>query len=159
MSQSNSETTHRDFEQTMTMNAAPDAIYDFVADIRNFPKYMPTTKNAEPQEGDRVRVQGAAHGHEYDAAGYLRRNTGNNRLEWGADEGYYSGSLEASPDGDGSKVTVKISFRGAPPGSDPDQAPPPAEVQDALVKALQSIQNYVEGDGGKVKPQAEKDSE
>ena len=159
MSQSNSETTHSDFQQSLSMEASPDAIYDFVADIRNFPKYMPTTKSAEPQGEGRVRVQGEAHGHAYDGDGYLRRNAENNRMEWGADEGYYNGWLEAVPEGDGSKVTVQISFRGAPPGSDPDDAPPPAEVDDALMKALESIRNYVQGEGGKVKPQAETESE
>ena len=141
------------------MEASPDAVYDFVADIRNFPKYMPTTKSAQSQGEGRVRVQGEAHGHKYDGDGYLRRNSDTNRMEWGADEGYYNGWLEAKPEGDSSMVTVQISFRGAPPGSDPDNAPPPEEVDDALKKALESIRNFVQGEGGKVKPEAEKESE
>ena len=159
MSQSKSDTTHHDFEQTLAMSATPDEIYDFVADIDNFPKYMPTTKHAESQGPGRVRVRGEAHGHKYDGDGYLRRSEDNARMEWGADQGYYKGWLEAAPDGEGAKVTVHLTFRGAPPGADPRDTPPPAEVDDALMKSLESIRNYVQGEGGKVKPEAEKDSE
>ncbi len=110
-----------EFEQSLRMQAPPDRVMAFVADFRNLPRYVPTTKDVQPEGEDRVHVQGEAQGHSYDADGYLRRSEGG--LEWGADEGYYNGWLRVEPDGEGSQVTVGISLRGHPPGADPNGAP------------------------------------
>lgn len=144
-----------EYESVMTMQASPQDVFDFVADIGNMPKYMPTTKSAQSQGEDRVRVQGEANHRSYDSDGYLRRDADNTRLDWGADEGYYSGWMQVEPQGSGSKVTVHISLRGTPPGADPNQAPPSGQIQEGLDKALQSIQNHVEGKGGKEESSAE----
>jgi hypothetical protein len=141
-----------DFEQTLTMQAEPDRVMAFVSDVRNLPRYVPTTKAAQPEDGERVRVQGEAQGHGYDADGYLRRRDG--QLEWGADEGYYSGWLRVQPDGDGSQVTVGISLRGHPPGADPGEAPSGEQINEGLRKGLESIRNQLEGRGGKEEPSA-----
>lgn len=46
-----------EYEQSMAMAASPEAIFDFVSDIENLPKYLPTTKSAQPQgEGSLVTV-------------------------------------------------------------------------------------------------------
>ena len=142
-------------EQTMTMRASPEQVLDFVADIGNMPSYLPTTKSAQPQGTDRVRVQGEAMGHKYDSDGYLRRDAAANRLEWGADEGYYSGWLQATEDGPGgSSVTVHISLRSAPPGADSSKGPSEEQINEGLLMGLRSIQNHVEGRGGKEEPSA-----
>jgi uncharacterized membrane protein len=144
-----------EYEQTMTMQAPPERVIEFVADIRNMPSYLPTTKSAQAQGEDRVRVQGEAQGHKYDSDGFLRRDAQAKRLEWGADEGYYSGWLQVSDDGSGgSAVTVHISLRGHPPGSDGSNAPSDEQINEGLVKGLRSIQNHVEGRGGKEEPSA-----
>jgi uncharacterized protein YndB with AHSA1/START domain len=153
-SSSNSETAHRDFESSLSMNASPEQVFDFISDIANLPKYLPTTKSAQPQGPERVRVQGEANGHKYDGDGYLRPNKDALRLEWGADEGYYNGWMQVEKSGNGSSVKVHISFRGAPPGRSEEDAPPPEQVQEGLDKSLQSIQNFVEGKGGKEEPSA-----
>ena len=143
-----------EYEESLTVRADARKVFDFVADVRNMPKYLPTTKDAQSQGEDRVRVQGEAQGHRYDSDGYLRRDEAANRLEWGADEGYYSGWLQIRPDGDASNVTVHISLRGRPPGADEGNAPDPAQVQEGLRKGLESIRNHVEGHGGKEEPSA-----
>ena len=77
------------------------------------------------------------------------------RLEWGADEGYYSGWLQVQETGAGtSAVTIHISLRGHPPGADPSRAPTDEQINEGLVKGLRSIQNHVEGQGGKEEPSA-----
>lgn len=143
-----------EYEQTMTMRASPEQVLDFVADIGNMPSYLPTTKSAQPQGEDRVRVQGEAQGHRYDSDGYLRRDREAKRLEWGADEGYYSGWLQVSEDGAGASVTVHISLRDKPPGADRSGGPSDEQINEGLVKGLRSIQNHVEGRGGKEEPSA-----
>jgi uncharacterized protein YndB with AHSA1/START domain len=144
-----------EYEQTTTMRAPPERVFEFVADIRNMPSYLPTTQSAEPQGGERVRVQGEAQGHRYDSDGFLRRDPGRRRLEWGADEGYYSGWLQVQETGAGtSTVTVHISLRDHPPGADPSHAPSEEQINEGLIKGLRSIQNHVEGRGGKEEPSA-----
>jgi hypothetical protein len=96
-------------------------------------------------------------GHRYDADGYLRPNPEKLRLEWGADEGYYSGWLQVEGQNgnghDSAQVTVHLSFK-EKPGQDSGHAPSDADIQEGMQKALQSIQNYVEGTGGKEEPAA-----
>lgn len=143
-----------DYQQSLTINAPANQILEFVGDIRNMPKYLPTTKNAEAQGEGRVRVQGEAKGHKYDSDGFLRRLE--NRLEWGADEGYYSGFLTVEPSGnDSSNVTVSISLNGTPPGADPNERPSDEQINEGLRKGLESINNFVTGQGGKEKPSVE----
>ena len=98
--------------------------------VENLPKYLPTTHSAQPQQGDRVRVQGEAQGHEYDADGFFRTDKDAHRIEWGADEQYYSGWLEVTGQGDDSSMTVHLSFSGGPPAGQGD-APQRREQQRA----------------------------
>lgn len=143
------------YEQSRTIPASAEEIFAFVSDIRNLPQYLPTTKAAQPQQGERVRVQGEAKGHQYDADGYFRYDEANHRLEWGADEHYYSGRLEIVPQSaDSAEVTVQLSFRGGPPGADPNEGPSDADINEGIVKALESIENHVTGRGGKEEPSA-----
>ena len=60
-----------EYEESLTIRAPVDRVFDFIADVSNLPKYLPTTKDAQSQGGDRVRVQGEAQGHNYNADGYL----------------------------------------------------------------------------------------
>ncbi len=144
----------QEFEESTTVEAAAERVYDFVSDVRNLPKYLPTTESAEPQQGERVRVQGEVEGHEYDSDGYFRKDESAHRLEWGADEHYYSGWLEVEGQGDTSEVTVHLTFKGRPPADKqpeqnedaPDRGPSKDDIREGLVKSLESIKNFVEGD-------------
>ena len=152
-----------EFEHSTTIDASPDEVYTFMSKVENLPKYLPTTHSAEPQQGDHVRVQGEAQGHEYDADGFFRADESNHRIEWGADEQYYSGWLEVTGQGDNSTMTVHLSFSGGPPAGEGDapsdesnNAPNRDEIQEGLVKSLESIKNFVEEgrSGGKEEPSA-----
>jgi uncharacterized protein YndB with AHSA1/START domain len=140
----------REFEERTIIRAAPDAVFDFVADVRNMPRYLPTTRYAEPQEGDRVRVQGEAAGHGYDADGFLRAHRQRRRLEWGSDEHNYSGHLDVRPHGDdASEVAVHLSFQSYPQGAAHQHGPSDADIREGLRRALRSIEHLVTGTGGK----------
>ncbi|ADI14598.1 SRPBCC family protein [Truepera radiovictrix] len=152
-----------EFEHSTTIQASPDEVFAFIGKVENLPKYLPTTKSAQPQGSERVRVQGEARGHPYDADGYFRRDAARHRLEWGADEGHYSGWLAVEAQGEGAQMTVHLSFSGGPPAGEggapgeTDQAGPNREqIQEGLVKALLSIKNFVEKgrSGGKEAPSA-----
>lgn len=149
------------FEQSQTAQAGADAIFEFVSDVRNLPKYLPTTHSAEPQEGERVRVKGEAQGHAYDSDGYFRVDKSARRMEWGSDgEMNYSGWLQVEAAGnEGSQVTVHIEM--SPPQEMIDamkeQGGHDKVVNDGIQKSLQSIANIMEGKGGKVEPDAATD--
>lgn len=144
-----------EYEQSLTVHAAPDAVFDFIADVHNMPKYLPTVKHAEPEEGERVHMEGDAKGHHYDSDGHLHADHAALRLEWGSDgEHAYSGWMQVGDAGDGqSQVTVHLSF--APPphisaNLEKSTGDRDATINEELQTALQSIQNEVEGKGGKV---------
>src|SRR5690349_8011913 len=87
-----------EYESSIVVEAAPDAVFQFVSDVRNLPKYLPTTHNAESQGEDRVRVQGKAAGHLYDSDGYFRVSPAAKKMEWGSDgERRYKGCMEIIP--------------------------------------------------------------
>lgn len=143
-----------EYEERLHVRADTEEVFDFVADVSNLPKYLPTTKQAQDQGPERVRVQGEAAGHRYDADGFLRPDRENMRLEWGADEGYYSGWMQLRPDGGGTEVAVHISLRDrlGDPEARADGGPSPEQVREGLRKGLESIRNHVEGRGGKEEP-------
>lgn len=147
-----------EYQGTRTIQASPDEVFAFVSDVRNLPRYLPTTQRAEPQDGE--RVEGEAQGHHYQADGHFHQDPQNRRLEWGSDgEINYSGTLEVRPGGDSaSEVRVHLRFEPDPqraPNQDmPGQAPSDNQIQEGIDKALESIQNFVEGRGGKEEPSA-----
>ena len=144
-----------EFDESMRIDAPATRVFDFVSKAQNLPKYLPTTRNATPEPGGRVRVQGEAEGHPYDADGYLRADREHLRLEWGADERHYKGHLEVSPRGKQvSEVRVHLSFQGGPGGSAGNQGPSPEEVREGIRHALRSIENHVTGRGGREEPPA-----
>lgn len=155
-----------DFEHRQRIAAPRDHIYSFISNVANLPKYVPTTKAAEALPGGKVRVQGEAQGHRYDSDGYFRADAAARRIEWGAEERDYSGYLDVADAGDGgSDLTVHLTFaegmgerveagqetkgQDAPP---PDGGPSGPQIQEGLEASLRSIQNQIEGDGGKVEP-------
>ena len=143
-----------EFDESMRIAAPAPRVFDFVSKVQNLPKYLPTTRQATPEQGGRVRVQGEAEGHSYDADGYIRADREHLRLEWGADERHYKGSLEVTPRGkQASEVRVHLSFSGSGLESGND-GPTPEQVRDGIRHALRSIENHVTGRGGKEEPPA-----
>ena len=145
-----------EYERSITINATRQQIEDFVSDVDNLPKYVPTTKSAQPQQGERVRVQGETpNGHKYDADGYFHRDDSTHRLEWGSDgENNYKGWLEfkgSSTDAP-SQVTVHLTIDPPPQVSEQmaqQKGSQDAAIEEGLDKSLQSIKNVLEGKGGK----------
>lgn len=144
-----------EYERSRVIGAAPEQVFEFLSDVRNLPQYLPTTHHAEPQGPDRVRVQGEARGHDYDADGFFRRDQQDLRLEWGSDgELRYRGQLRVEPDGGrgGSRVTVHLSFE-PPRGMAQGLGDADSRIEEGIEAALESIQRQCEGQSGKVEPQ------
>lgn len=84
-----------EFEPSITVAAPADSIFDFVSDVSNVPQYLPTVKNAQPQQGERIRTQGQVGEHSYDSDGHFRVDRQARRIEWGSDgENDYGGCFK-----------------------------------------------------------------
>ena len=143
-----------EYEHALRIDAAPDDIFRFVADIRNLPEYMSNINRALPQEHDRVRVQGVIEGQYYDVEGFFRVDRHQHRIEWGTDGLHqYRGWLALHPEADGATtVTVHLAF-GAPARSS-QQATQHTSAHDRamqhmLEQTLASLKNRCEHRGGK----------
>ena len=145
-----------EYEHTIVVNASADTVFDYVSDVRNMPRYLPTTHQAESQGPDRVRVQGEVRGRAYDSDGWLRLDRTEHRMEWGSDgENQYSGWMEVEGDEGGSAVTVHLSFvprRHQEVQFEQQTGDVDATIQQGLEAALRSIKSQCEGSGTKVEP-------
>jgi len=140
-----------EFEHSMPIDASPDEVYAFVSQVENLPRYLPATLSAQPQQGERVRVQGEVQSRAYDTDSFFVLERDHYRIEWGVNEGYYAGWLQVNGQGDYSTLTVHLSFSDIPPAGRGNEAPDEAHIHDAVVEALESIKTYVEAgrSGGK----------
>lgn len=152
-----------EFEQSITIAATADGIFDFISDIRNVPQYLPTVKNAQPQQGERIRTQGQVGDRSYDSDGHFRVDKQARRLEWGSDgENDYNGWIEVQGDG-GSQSQIKVHIHYAPK---PETVQRMAErstghsfesaMNEGISKTLESIKHICEGKGGKEEIEANK---
>ena len=144
-----------EYERSITIEAPVDKVENFVSDVRNLPKYLPTTRKAEPVPDERVRVQGEARGKEYDSDGFYHVDKSKHRMEWRSDgEIQYSGWLEFKDAGvNKSNVTVHLSYDPSFNQKKDFKAQTgniDATINQELEKALLSIKNIVEGKGGKI---------
>jgi ribosome-associated toxin RatA of RatAB toxin-antitoxin module len=144
------------YEHTETVRAEPQRVFEFISQVQNLPQYLPTTKSAQPQGPDRVRVQGEAAGHQYDSDGFYHVDPQKMRMEWGSDgENAYRGWMEVKDNDSGSSAEVKVHLSFEPReeigrNMDKQTGDRDTTIRQGLEKALQSIKNLCEGTGGKV---------
>jgi uncharacterized membrane protein len=147
-------TAMQDFEQSETINAPADRVFDFISEVNNFPQYLPTVQKAEAVGADRVRLQGEAGGRKYDDTGYFEADKPSRRMEWKSDDGSgYHGWLQVSPGyKDSCEVTVHLSFNTdsqAMREMDKGAGHHEQAMNDGIEKTLQSIKRLCEGRGRK----------
>lgn len=145
-----------DFEQSISVNAPADSIFEYLADVRNVPEYLPTVKSAQPQSGERIRTQGQAGERTYDADGHFRVDHDRHRLEWGSDgENDYNGWLEVQGQGDSqSQVRVHVHYSPRPEIKQKMEEQSQGHsfesaMNEGVQKTLESIKRICEGTGGK----------
>lgn len=133
-----------EYEHSATVQAAADTVFQFVSDLNNLPRYLPTVQRAMPEQGERIRIEGEARGQHYEDDGFFRVDQQSQRMEWGSDgDADYSGWLTVEQQGDmRSLVTVHLSF-GSREIPDQDQ-----RIRQGLEDALSAIQQQIEARGG-----------
>lgn len=153
-----------EYEQTQAIGVAPDMAFAWLSDVGNLPDYLPPVTHASiegPSDGSnpgqkvRTTLQYPGGEGSFDAEGYFAVDEGHRRMEWGAEAGRdYSGWLEVAADGEGSLVTVHLSFgersvepemvEETPEGEDP--------LSEGISATLESIRRQLEEGSGKVQP-------
>ena len=154
----------QEYEQSQTIDAPPEEVFDWLADVGNLPKYLPPVvdssvegPSAEGVTGQRIRTT-LEHPHEegetFTAEGYLAVDEAERRMEWGAEAGRdYSGWLTVGNHGDGgSEVVVHLSFgeRSAEPEISNEAEEDREPLEEGISATLESIRRQIEEGAGKV---------
>lgn len=132
-----------EFVSKIDISAPADDVFAYVTDISRMPEYLPTLQKAMPAGDNKIRMQGQAGGHPYDAEGWFQVHQNERTMLWGSDgQNRYSGNLEVMSQGDVCLLTVTLKFE-ASPGMDADFAKlmehRKSEIQDGLQHSLESI--------------------
>jgi Polyketide cyclase / dehydrase and lipid transport len=110
---------------------AADRVFDYLADVRNLPRYLPQLTRAEPAGGDKVRVEAQVDGRTESGEAWMRIDRERWRIEWGAEgPAEYAGKLVISDDGP-ERCTIELDLHTAGP-DDP-------EVDDAVRRTVGDI--------------------
>ena len=127
-----------DYSGTTHVSLAPAALFDYLSDISNLPRYFARMTSAQKGDGDEVLTTAKMpDGTEVEGRAYFRVDTSAQRLEWGSEgPSEYSGSLDVAADGDGSTVSVTLNTSRTHEG-DP-------EVQQGIDETLASIRSQAE---------------
>jgi hypothetical protein len=145
-----------EYERARRIQVSPDEVFAFVADIRNFPAYLPTVQSADSPAEDRVAIEGRNDGHGYRDDGWIHVDTNRRRLEWGDDERNYSGWMSVSGEDGATEVVAHLSFpphfdaSGRPLSGEASEEPDP--IEESLEAAMESLRNLLEGRDGKETP-------
>ena len=99
-----------DYEQSTTVSAPAQALFDYLADVRHLPQYFEAMESAEPTEAGAVKVTALVHGVSRRGEAWFRVDREKQHLSWGSEgENNYRGRLDVTPSGeDGSSVTVML---------------------------------------------------
>ena len=106
-------------EHTQHVAASPDRVFAALADVDNLPRYVPQVTAARRGAGDKVEVEARYEGHTQQGEGWFRVDESARLVEWGAAGTDYHGSLQVSPEEEGSRLTLTlVTSRGDAPDSE-----------------------------------------
>ncbi len=127
---------------SIDIQAEPDALFAYLSDVSNLPRYFDRMTSARPAEGDRIEVtarldgvDGAPQG-EVEGEAWFRVDQEQHRIEWGSPgPNDYHGWLTVSG-GSGSATRLEV-------GVDTTRAAN-GEVDDGISQTLDNIKRLVE---------------
>ena len=110
-----------DHTAAATVEAEPDAVYSYLADVSHLPDYFPmmtaaekvpgedavrTTAVLEPEEDGRDEDEGERTVH---GEAWFRTSDDERRIEWGSEgSSDYHGEIRVEPDGAGSRISLLV---------------------------------------------------
>ena len=131
-----------DYERAQTVEASAGALFDFLADVGNLPRYFERMTAAEPAGGEAVRVRAEVDGRVQEGEAWFRVDTDARRVEWGSEgPSDYSGWLDVTDEGAGrSTVAVHVSTERVEDRPD--------EINQGIDRTLGNVRRLVEEPGG-----------
>lgn len=149
-----------DYSTDIIVKAPADAVFRFISDVQNMPKYLPTVSAAQKQSADRVAVEGDANGHHYKSDGWFKVDEAGRAVRWGSDgENDYHGEMRVADADGGARIDCRVHLNAKPEIREPmeqHQGGQGPAMKDGLEAALRSIKQICEGTGGKEKSSAER---
>lgn len=130
--------TMAEFEDTITINASADVVFDVVADVSHLPQYFARMTSAVPGDGDEVITTASlADGSEVEGTAWFRVDSDALSVSWGAEgEHDYHGSVDVRLGQGSCEVVVHLHTSRVEAG-DP-------EVQQGVHETVANIKNLVE---------------
>jgi uncharacterized membrane protein len=74
-----------DYERSQTVEAPAGALFGFLADVGNLPRYFEQMTSAEPAGAEAVRVTAEVDGREQEGEAWFRVDQEAKRVEWGSE--------------------------------------------------------------------------
>lgn len=125
-----------EYSRSIDIQASPDSAFAFVSDVSNLPRYVPTTRRAEADQGH-VHVEGVSHGEPYEDEGHIYVDYERRIMRWGSGATSYRGELSVSEAGSGtSHVEIHLHFKDAN-----GHTPEPQEIEKSLDQSLQRLRD------------------
>ena len=127
-----------DYEQSTTVQAAPDKVFSYLSDIHHLPTYFDRMTSATPGNGDEVRTTALVDGQEVEGTAWFTVEEDERMLSWGAQgPNDYHGELEVSASDEelgASLVTVRLHTTRVDDGS----------IDEGLLTTLDNVRDLVE---------------
>lgn len=99
-----------DYRSDTTVAADAGAVFDFLSDVRNLPRYFERMTSAVPGDGDEVEVSADLGDRQVVGQAWFRVDRDAQKLEWGSEgPNDYHGSLAVTAMDDGTHVVVTLS--------------------------------------------------
>ena len=130
-----------DYERAQTVEAPAGALFEFLADVGNLPRYFERMTAAEPAGGEAVRVRAEIDGQAREGEAWFRVDREAKRVEWGSEgPNDYHGWLDVTGEGGGrSTVAVHVSTERVE-----DRA---EEINQGLDRTLGNVKRLIEEPG------------
>ena len=128
------------YEARGTVDASADALFAYLSEVKNLPKYLSQMTSAERTGGETIRTTARVNEpgkpeQTYTGEAWFRVNDDARRIEWGAKgKNDYHGALTVTGDEDGSEVSIEIHT----------ETPEGGHVEGALEQSVANIRRLVE---------------
>jgi len=124
-----------DYQRSAKVKASADALFDYLSDVRNLPKYFDRMTSARSAGPDEVYSTANVNGKEVEGKANFHVDKKAKKLQWSSEgPNDYRGELEVTGEGNASQVAVKLHTKSTNK----------QQIEDGLQKTLDNIVRLVE---------------